>query len=836
MAQNRIYKAVCRMKIDANGPLRSKENYQFGFYDPGIVREMLDLVGGDYTMYSLPIPQTQRELRVALKYLEKDEVQYALVDKNKIVFVILSNSPGWMSAMNKLGYRVNSGDKSNKRLKSAHRPTLLNAHFEPDELNIVEVTPERFSRYDFDNEETMPEYYRKNKDRLLDGGFVISTRLIQKAVANLPVYEPDSNEDSQEYYFDPRVKRNLVNYLLKNKAWNVRLIYDKGHLKGNAFAVDDLPEGIDVICESGNIKKEMFYDHGFRFLAEPQPAKTKTLTNEQTMVNLPKLFRKSDMEMWLKEEYKKLFAEVQSGTLLSNWRSIYQRSWKDKESPEENEERARMSYIGYRWTSLGFKVTDSPWMANNTGVRHADPMKKNKVPIPCAVYEQIISESLARMAGQEIIVPEGSIVRSNELQCHVVNDIDYIEMYDSHGGPDQDDFFQLFYRQMEGAGHHVGKKVIAARSPNGYGEYSIFNYIEGEWNPAWHMADGTELRFPKVNNYGWPKRLSEAIFDGEVAYKGLPSSHEPKQHREGPYTKQDVERDIKIAMKGGNVGGFVNACITHSSTIGKHRPDPLCSLEDAIDKCINPDHELDVVSIDAEAKRIMQEVIQSKKPIETSLWATRGTPWYLDKGQEPILEDGTITKTYMKFHELHQKYKKDVFAWTQENCRPPEIIHELGKRMYFVSQNTLREFRRMSYDANSDGFSAMRGSISSSQWSDMYTGVLTAINRMKREEDKHDFVLGLYSASIKVPTSTGTVTDQIVMNNQVFPYLERALQFYGLANIVTYHVESTGKVTIRSFKNNQWWYPNAEGELIKYTDPLEFQKAHMKDSPITGSI
>ena len=833
MSRNRIYKATCRMKIDSKGPLRSKENYQFGFYDPGMIREMLDEFGGDYTMYTLPIPQSARELRIAKQYLYKPEVQYALVDKNKIVFVVLSNSPGWMSAINRLGYRIESGDKANKRLKSAHRPTLLNARFDKDEISILEVDPTRFTRYDFENDDTLSPYFRDNVDRLLDGGFVISTRLIQKAVENLPVYEPHTNDDSQEYYFDPRVRRNLVNYLLRNKAWNVRIIFDKGHLKGNAFAVADLPEGIDVICESGNIKKEMFYDNGFRFLAEPQPAKTKTLTNEQTMVNLPKLFRKSDMQMWLKEEYKKLLDDVKSGTLLSNWRSIYQRTWKDKESPEENEERARMSYIGYRWTSLGFKVTDSPWLANNVGIRHADPFKKNKVPVPCAVYEQVISESLARMAGVELIVEQGTIVRSNELECHVVNDLDYIEMYDSHGGPDQDDFFQLFYREMEGKGQHVGYKVIVARSPNGHGEYSIFDYVPGEWYPKSHKADGTEITFPKVNNYGWPKRLSEAIFEGEVSYKGLPSSHEPKNHRTGPYTQEDVERDIQIAMKGGNVGGYVNAAITHSSTIGKHRPNPLCSLEDAIDKCINPDHELDVVAIDMEAKQVMQEVIASGKPIETTLWLTRGTPWYLDKGQEPILYDGSITKSYKTFYEMYKSYRDEVYTWTQENCRPPEIIHQLGARMYYATLNTLREFRRMAYDANAD---INTGTITTKHWDDIYKSVTRAIDKMPREEDKHDYVLGLYSASIKVPTSQGAITDQLVMNNKVFPYLERALQFYGLANIVNYHVDSTGKVSIRSFKNTEWWYQDSNGDLHKYTSPLEFQKAHAKDSPITGSI
>jgi hypothetical protein len=45
-----------------------------------------------------------------------------------------------------------------------------------------------------------------------------------------------------------------------------------------------------------------------------------------------------------------------------------------------------------------------------------------------------------------------------------------------------------------------------------------------------------------------------------------------------------------------------------------------------------------------------------------------------------------------------------------------------------------------------------------------------------------------------------------------------------------------GKPKIVQLVNNEWWYPGSDGELVKYDDPLEFQKAHAVDSPIVFTM
>jgi hypothetical protein len=73
------------------------------------------------------------------------------------------------------------------------------------------------------------------------------------------------------------------------------------------------------------------------------------------------------------------------------------------------------------------------------------------------------------------------------------------------------------------------------------------------------------------------------------------------------------------------------------------------------------------------------------------------------------------------------------------------------------------------------------------------------------------------------------------MNRFVYPYLEAALQFYGVANIPVYRINN-GNVDVEIMKNDSWWWANSDGSFTNHTTPLEFQKAHAKDSPVSFSM
>jgi len=817
----------------ANGPLRSVNNYQFGFYEIGAMRQALLHSGEPYfRVGSIPIPTNEHEFTQVQQIINHPSVQYALVDKTKIVITQIGNNTEWMSVFNSMGFKVKGGSKTPKRLKAFHRPTLINAHFNINEIKVQYVSADEFSRYTFDDN---PDYPEDQVDRLLDGGFIIHPRLIKAGIDNLPTFEAGDTNDPNEYYYNPRMRQKAINDLLHCKVVNCRIIGPDTFLKGNALVSKHIPEGIDVISWSGNLKNEILYENGWLFQAEPQNAKSRVHTDDQTMINLPQLFTKSEMEYWLTEEYKKMFQEATEGKLLSNWKNIYQRTWRDKSDSEDEEAQARMQYVGYRWVAMGMKVTESPWMFETLATSHAKPMR-TKIPIPCAVYEQIISESLARMAGYDIEVEEGTIQRLQALEVHVVNDIDWIEMYESHGGHDADDFFKLFYRQFQGGDMDGEKVVVVVRSPNGIGEYSIFKYVEGHWNPHWLTSTGEKITFPIVSGRGWPQRLSEALFQQTVAYVGLPSQINPPPKRVGEsYTREDVLTDIRTSMTTGSVGKFVNASMLYSSVFYKHRPLQLCSLEDAIDGFIQTAIAQDRDAIQEDAITMVNEVIKSGLPVDRALWDSRRFDGYLKKGQWVEKHEGVITQLNDLCKTHYNAYAKRVQEWAQENARPSEFVHQIGYRMSFHALPILRKFRMDIYNVNSQMTADQGGYVDRSGWDNLYQNIVNKIELYEQESDRHDLVLGLYSASLKHATSSGKITDQLVMNRLVFPYLERALQHYGIANRVTITAKDDGTIAINQIKTTQWEVINDDGDVHVFTDPIEYQRYCGQKSPVVFS-
>ena len=60
---NQTFRPNVRLKAMANGPLRSNNNYQFGFYDIGVMRHALQFTGApEYRIAALPIPTNEFDL------------------------------------------------------------------------------------------------------------------------------------------------------------------------------------------------------------------------------------------------------------------------------------------------------------------------------------------------------------------------------------------------------------------------------------------------------------------------------------------------------------------------------------------------------------------------------------------------------------------------------------------------------------------------------------------------------------------------------------------------------------------------------------------------------
>lgn len=833
------YRPDVRLKAFKDAPLRSKDDYQIGFYDIGVLRQFMDESdASEFRIAALPLPQNVFDRAELKKIVSHPSVQYALVDKTKIVLCSVKGVNGWLSAAKNAGFKVKGGGKTPKRLKSFHRASLVNCHY--DNLRIKWVDPTDYARYDFENGDWSP-WVKESLSRLLDGGFVISSRLIQKAVADSPLYYTNADTlDPNDVYYDPDVRQKLRTFLLSSKVFNGRIFTPEGIIKGNFIVSDSLPEYVDVITSRENLKKEIEYHGGYRLIAEPQGPKSSVITDEQTVINMPKLFRKSDLEFWLKEQYEIMFEDAKNDRLLTDWKSVFVRQFsktdkhgasKKEQTPADLEAQARVNYVGYRWKSMGLSITDSPWLFKTLAISHARPLE-HRIPIPCSVYEQIIPESLARMAGYDIQVEEGTIRRLSEIGVHVVNDFDWLEMYESHGGHDQDDFFKLFYRTMK-SGTKDGKKVvIVARSPNGYGEYSIFDYVEGEWHPKWKKSDGEIVTFPEVNGRNWPVRLSEAIRAGKVRYVGLPSANDPSPKRSAndEYSIDDFMADVDTAMQGGNVGRFVNSSMLHSNALAKHRPIQVCSLESAIDGCTQTSNPLDRTAIDAEAETILQEVIDSGAKVDHDLWHGRFEN-FAKKHPEVETYRGTLTHLNDLCKHYFNKYVERVTKYSQTEITLADPINKLGQRLRFRAYPVFRNFNMSIYNTNSGDLAQTAGNISREEWDYIYGNVVNAIESYERIEDRHDFVIALYTVCMTEKNSAGRVSDQIIMNPVIYPYLERALIHYGIASRVLM-THKNGKYVAEQTKYDKWTHIDPDGTQHTFTDMFQYQNHHAQFSPI----
>ena len=90
----------------ANGPLRSVNEYQYGFYEIGAMRQALEFSGEDFfRVGAIPLPTNEYEFTQVQEIINHPSIQYALVDKNKIVITQVGDNAEWLSVFTDMALR-----------------------------------------------------------------------------------------------------------------------------------------------------------------------------------------------------------------------------------------------------------------------------------------------------------------------------------------------------------------------------------------------------------------------------------------------------------------------------------------------------------------------------------------------------------------------------------------------------------------------------------------------------------------------------------------------------------------------------------------------------------
>lgn len=787
---------------------------------------------GTYAVAGIPLPRNEKERQFVASVAERSTTQYAYKDESKIVLVRIGGLEGWLSFAESSKLFIWAMGKMVKRLKSLNRPTLLGGVF--DDLNIMVVGDrdfipggkpgqEKFDQGIQDYTEGLPADLRLTPgelaERPLDGWIVISQELLDMLV-------------TQSRFHQNALRRLLQQKkVIRTKVFNIRIVTPGGFIKGNAVVGQNMPEGVHVmVAGSTGIKDEIVSEGKIFVIAEPQPPKKAIRTNTQTEANNAHwLFPLDQKKEWIDDLLAKWRDDIAEGRVLQTFSDIESVRWRViKESGNVPEGiNAGTGYSVIDLVKHGGDYRKSPFILERVAGAATDNLidleeGNLRFPVPCAINEQVISESAANMAGYFIRVEQGTIRRIPAIGVHVISDSDYLSFYDDQGGCDHDDFFDLYYRTVSGV-----KVVIVIRSPNEIGGYTIFNYVEGDPYPTWKKADGTEVEFPAVDITKAPKPISEGLRDGSLVYTGLPSDKAPKVINTTPpslYALDDFLAELETINED-KVGKYINPTMLYSLVFGRSRSTYPCSQEKAIDTFVQPGGPAqdDRAFLTAVGDQIVAEVLESGLGIDAFFWNTRNFGSSLPDDVQPTLIEGHFTKSLAILDEAIKDFKTwvNMFAQKHADVQDP-VIHHLGgfhasqikgKRSTYESYlndnyqdavdmvNKVRKIIRRYNAAGARAKSEMeatgqpikkarKGNIPQSAWPKILKPVMDHYETLTTERERHDFSMALISAAYKITTFEGNVKDNMVFNNTKdketgeqkgpWPYIMDALKFYGI--------------------------------------------------------
>jgi hypothetical protein len=631
-----------------------------------------------------------RVLAEALKdYIDNPKIALAYAEPTGLVLV---EAPGgWLGPWRQLGLEVENGPKAAKRLKTLTRGFAFERGFAVGELALKVLSddehPTRLTGLD-----------AKAKTKLLDGAFLVSRSLADQVIDSIG---PEHTERWEQQRTRGRCTR----------LHNARVLVPRGTpgceegglLKGNAVVVDDeaMPPGASIVTHLCNIKPELRGWAAWRIGLEPQPPLDQARYNLQLGLSLPQLFPDEEVREWVSQEVYRVEASIKEGKLLDTFERLADRRLHGDAGPDG----LTSTLLLTRWTALdffaaGFDFRHSPALTEGIYRSHTAALvdaARGKVspPIPCAVTEQVVSESLARLCGLELAVEPGTIRRVRSYGFSVVADEDWPAFCLDHGGADQDDHFVLAYRTIQGR-----RKVIVLRNPSDVGEYSVFDYVAGDAFPTftWRTprADGgfdtREVSFPEADLTGAPKRTSEALRDGSLTVLGLPIG---KAVEPGPYTRDAVVCDLERVLHGTNPGVYVNAKMVWNSVFGTQPAELPATLEDVIDCCVQGGSVEAMRAVRKAAKGFLDAVCESGKAVDTLLWQTRGDP---DRVPAGGLYDGPLTQLIKHAKAEVARGQARVSKWAQQIHVTPPVLEQYRSGEYAAVRQVLKDLRSEAFD------------------------------------------------------------------------------------------------------------------------------------------
>lgn len=786
-----------------------------------VADSLAKLVGtGKYIIGVLPHPRKPEETAVALRWAADEQVNDVYVDKDKIVYVNIPGVTGWLPQYNAAGIVVNNGKNHNKYRKSVYRPTEIGFEF-PDDMHIdvVVLDPDQVRAM---SREDLSSYSDEQVEMIADGMFVFNKRVWRMMV--------DSVEGNRNAFKTARRKLRVRN----SHEFNVRVFSESGFIKGDAVrAHGDLPFDAMLYTSHANVKNAIkVLNGGKRFLiAQPNGGKDQAFSNIQELAwffSVPngttQLFTMETLRYVLDDHLEKAFQDVVDGKLTERFMDVESFLWKHMKDLDDqgmaNSFTLLQRYSVIEAAMRNFDYRTSPSMLRSVATNHRTVMKDfnghPRFPLPNAEYKAVKSVTMLRMAGYEVETPQRGFIEYHEpMDVWYVCDRDWIDSYIDFGGQDGDDHFTV----MSIVDSNNEHRIITWRMP--MDSYKMFrtssagiSYVDARGNEtfAFKMSKNSD-----VNKF--PKPLSELIRTGKVTITGLPSQQRgPSGAAVRALTRNDVMDEIRgLSGQNAALGAYVNSLFLYR-WVFKTLPNEIPGMVSDVVDTNDPDDASFIMEYSA---RLVEEVLDSGKPIPSSYWNTtrqygfkRVLESYLAKHpgyKVNFTETDKLTnmtkmldKAIVQFDSRVNKFAQQSHALVDESIvalfgdRDPDILE---------AQRVVVEFRgrfpRETRRKQEDHQAAMRAWLDSGRsgpvpvepksfdkdaWIRIRSGVMDAITSREGEE-RDRFVLALYVVAHSMPTkSSKEFNDNFLVASQAdgdgndvgpFPHLMVALRNFG---------------------------------------------------------
>lgn len=634
----------------------------------------------------------------------------------------------------------------------------------------------------------------KDHPMLLDGASLISEDVVLDCISNLsyPTHKYFNYEVIRRYMLDQLVFNGvLVGRLINAETGENLNMMGKGQ-----YLRCTLPEGVDVITTPENLKSEIS-GTGPAFVGiEPQGPKV-AREDQQTVANQQFLCQPADCRTRLDDDATNNLRHVFNGKFRESTQRLSSLVYRADNAFTETSFAAVQKWRTEAWALHSGSYLWSPWLTQQIasmwvrtlGYGTASWNNRLHVKIPCAMRAQVVTEKLVNtwryfQGIDPMTVAPGHLCYDPTLKVGVVSNDDWENIvYDSHGGCDLDDFFVLRWVTIDGE-----PKIVINRSPNARGEYSIWDYTEGDWFPTHTNSKDEEITFPDLSTEFAPMQILEALDKEITRYVPLPSETRIRAKNAGHQIYDNTSclgAIAKVMNIEGGYGQYELAVRARNSQDPFTFDEIAIYSEAAVDAFAQAALVEDQQFILADRDRIVSGIIESFIPVDDYIGPRLGNNNIM------TTPNGPISNLKIIIREVVERYQNTVRAEIS-SLEEPQFLIELGENRHIdTARMLLKHVRASMFVANSTA-DAVTAQVTRGANIDQNDILVEYFAKIPEGRTCHDFAMAFWHACWTTPTSSGRITDQPVFGTEAYEYVLEALIYFGIVHRP--FVESDGTV------------------------------------------